>query len=269
MNNPALRIIALLTLTVLGTGVVAGQGLYWESVTKVPAANGEEIQTASYYRPHMFKQTSEHAAMVLRLDKEMFYQINNESKQYAEMTLEEMEGLAKRTSAEMQKRMDELKKQLESLPAEQRESTKKMMESQGAVWNPDAKIEVSKTNEKKTMVGYSCVKYVLKEDGKEFGSIWTTIGVPGYGSMQKDMKEFGRRMASQLLMKGGQLAAAMEKVEGFPIQTTIYGMTTTVTKVEKKNIAAGEFDIPAGYVKVSQEDLMEQRQKQGSESGHD
>jgi hypothetical protein len=269
MNNTTLRVIAMITLIMAGIGMAAGQGLYWESVTKVPAAGGEEIHTASYYRPHMFKQTSDHAALVFRLDKEMFYQIDNEAKEYAEMTFEEMEGFAKRASGEMQKQMEEMKKQLEAMPAEQRESMKKMMESHGMVGNPNAKIDATRTDEKKTMFGYPCVKYVLKDDGKEFGSIWTTTGVPGYNGMQKDMKEFSRQMASQLSMRGGQLAAAMEKVEGFPIQTTIGDITTTVTKVEKKNVATSEFDIPAGYTKVNPEELMERRSKQDNETGRE
>jgi hypothetical protein len=261
MNTTTFRIAATIALMVLGIGAAAGQGLYWESVTKIPAANGEEIHSASYYLPHMFKQTSDHSAMIFRLDKEMFYQINNESKEYAEMTFAEMEGLAKRASDEVQKRVAELKEQMESMPAEQRKSMEKMMESQGLPGNPNARIDVTKSGKKKTMLGYSCVKYLLKEDGKDFGSIWTTTDVPGYGGMEKDMQEFGRRMASQLSMRGGQLAAAMEKVEGFPIQTTIGGITTTVTKVEKKTITASEFEVPAGYTKVSPEELTERQQK--------
>jgi hypothetical protein len=72
--------------------------------------------------------------------------------------------------------------------------------------------------------------------------------------MQKDMKEFGQRMAAQM-PKASEMVAAMKKVEGFPIQTTIAGITTTVTKIEKKVIAASEFEIPAGYTKVAPKDL--------------
>jgi hypothetical protein len=35
------------------------------------------------------------------------------------------------------------------------------------------------------------------------------------------------------------------------IQATIMGITTTVSKIEKKTIPASEFDIPSGYKKVS------------------
>ncbi len=256
MNNNALRVIVMMSMLTLGLGIAAGQGLYWESVTKISAANGQEMNASSYYLPHMLKQSSERIAIVFRLDKEMIYQINSEAKEYSEMTFKEMEGFAKRTGDEMQKRMEEMKKQMESLPAEQRKSMEEMMGGQGMGGDPNAKVDVTKTNEKKNVAGYSCVKYLLKEDGKEFGSIWTTTGVPGFSSMQKDMKEFSSRMAAQMSFRGGKLAAAMGNLDGFPMETTIGGMSTTVTKVEKKAIAASEFEIPSGYTKVSPEELM-------------
>ncbi|HET6272967.1 MAG TPA: DUF4412 domain-containing protein, partial [Bacteroidota bacterium] len=50
-------------------------------------------------------------------------------------------------------------------------------------------------------------------------------------------------------MKG--LAEGMKKVDGFPIQTEMgQGITTLVTKVEKRSTPASEFTVPAGYKKV-------------------
>ena len=60
---------------------------------------------------------------------------------------------------------------------------------------------------------------------------------------------------------GGRLAAAMENLDGFPMETIIGGMSSTVTKVEKKAIPASEFEIPAGYTKVSPEELMGRQSK--------
>jgi cobalamin biosynthesis Co2+ chelatase CbiK len=134
----------------------------------------------------------------------------------------------------------------------------KMMGSSAMGVKSDAQIEVTKTAEKKTISGYACIKYVMKENGKEIGSVWTTTAVPDFSTVQKDMKEFAKRMAAQMPMKGTQIAAAMMKIEGFAIQTTIASVTTTVTKIEKKSIAASEFEIPAGYKKVDQKDIMGQ-----------
>jgi 2,4-dienoyl-CoA reductase-like NADH-dependent reductase (Old Yellow Enzyme family) len=120
----------------------------------------------------------------------------------------------------------------------------------------NVKIDVIKTGEKKTICGYSCVKYAMKENGKEIGSIWTTTGVPGYDIMQKDMKDFSQRMAVQM-PKAGEMMEAFKKVDGFPVQTTIAGITTTVTKIEKKAVAASEFEVPSGYKKVAPKNLTD------------
>jgi GLPGLI family protein len=243
----------LVILTVAVIGIVVAQGLSWESTTKVPIANGKEIHSTSYYRPHMIKQSSENSVTIFRLDKEMMYLLNNEKKEYSEMTFTEMETYAKKANKELEGKMAEMNEQLKNMPPEQRKAMEQMMGNVG-MGGQNAKIEVIKTAEKKTINGYACIKYAMKEGAKEIGSVWTTTSVPDFSSMQKDMKEFGQRMAAQM-PKASEMVAAMKKVEGFPIQTTIAGITTTVTKIEKKVIAASEFEIPAGYTKVAPKDL--------------
>jgi GLPGLI family protein len=256
MKNNLSRGFILIGLLLLSIGVAASQGLYWEQTTAIKVGNGKEIQSASFYRTHMFKQQSENAATIFRLDKEKIYHLDNAKKEYSEMTFAEFEASMKKMSSEVDGKMAEMKKQFEKMPPEQRKMMEKMMGSQMTGSDSKTKITAIKTSEKKTISGYACIKYSLKEDGKEIGAVWTTTGVPDYGSMQKDMKEYSRRMTEQMPMKGGQIAAAMMNVEGFPIQSTFSGVTTTVTKVEKKSIAANEFEIPDGYKKVNPKELM-------------
>ena len=64
----------------------------------------------------------------------------------------------------------------------------------------DAKIEVTSSEEKETISGFACNKYDVKEDGKDFMSIWTTGEITGYGGMKADMKEFSRRLAALIPM---------------------------------------------------------------------
>ena len=47
-----------------------------------------------------------------------------------------------------------------------------------------------------------------------------------------------------------EMAEAMTKVEGFPIQTTIGGMSVIVHTVGKASVAPGDFEVPAGFKKV-------------------
>jgi hypothetical protein len=251
MKNIILKGSILVALTVVAIGIVVAQGLFWESTTTVPIANGKEIHSTSCYRPHMFKQSSENSVSIFRLDKEIMYLIDTQKKEYSEMTFAEMEAYAKKTN----KKLEKMNEQLKNMPPEQRKAMEQMMGNVG-MGGQNTKIDVKKTAEKKTISGYTCVKYAMKEDGKEIGSMWTTTGVPDFSSMQKDMKEFGQRMAAQM-PKAGEMVAAMKKVEGFPVQTTIAGITTIVTKIEKKTVAASEFEIPAGYKKVTPKDLTD------------
>ena len=255
MKNIILKGSILVALTVAAIGIVVAQGLFWESTTTVPIANGKEIHSTSCYRPQMFKQSSENSATIFRLDKEMMYLIDTQKKEYSEMTFVEMEAYAKKANKKLERKMAEMNEQLKNMPPEQRKAMEQMMGNAG-MGGQNAKIDMMKTSEKKTISGYACVKYAMKEDGKEIGSVWTTTGVPDFSSMQKDMKEFGQRMAAQM-PKAGEMVAAMKKVEGFPVQTIIAGITMIVTKIEKKVVAVSEFEIPAGYKKVTPKNLTD------------
>jgi hypothetical protein len=256
MNNNRSQIIMVISIVLMSFSITVGQSLVWESTTIVPAIGNKKIISTSYYRPHMFRQGSENSMIIFRIDKEVMYQVNNLKKEYSEMTFAELEAYTKKSSAKLDGQMAEMKKQLEKMPPEQRKAMEKMMGNQAMVGTSQGTIEVLKTAEKKTISGYVCVKFALQEDGKETGSVWTTTAIPDFKNIQKEFKDFGQRMAAQMPAKGGQLAAAMAKIDGFPIQTTIAGITTTVTKIEKKSVAESEFEVPSGFKKVEQKDHM-------------
>jgi hypothetical protein len=234
-----------------------GQGLYWETTTSVQMAGDQKINTKSYYLPRMFKQGSENEAVVFRLDKQMMYSIDYEGKEYSEITFAELEVYIKKATDELKVQMAELKKQLASLPEDQRKMMEQMMGGKGGV-DDSAKVEVMKTAETKTISGYACAKYQLKKGGEEAATVWTTSGIPGFKAMQKDFQEFSQRLASQMSINGPQMAEAMQKVEGFPVETSISGMTASVTKVSSMAVAKSEFDVPAGFKKVPFEEMKDE-----------
>jgi hypothetical protein len=47
----------------------------------------------------------------------------------------------------------------------------------------------------------------------------------------------------------------MKNLDGFPIQTEIMGITSTVSRIEKKTSSSGEFEVPANFKKVKPEGL--------------
>ncbi len=107
-----------------------------------------------------------------------------------------------------------------------------------------------RTDEKKKVSGFNCMKYVAKEGEKDLMTLWATKEVRGFESLRKDYEALTKRMMSMNpgFMKG--LVDAMLKVDGFPMETEWGGLTVMVTKVEPRATGAAEFAVPAGYTKV-------------------
>jgi hypothetical protein len=250
MKINIMRLFFSISLSILFVSSAVGQGLYWESVTKGSNDQSMQFHSSVSYMPKMYKQVTDRQTIVFRLDKDRIYMIDYKDKEYAEMTFAEMEAATKQAMGQM----DELKEQMKDMPPEQREAMEKMLGNTGMGSKSKSKMEVAKTGEKSTISGYSCVKYILKENGKEVGIIWTTASVSGYDGMKKDMKKFSERLMAQM-PKGKELSDAILKINGFPIQTQLGNITSTVTKVEKKKIATSEFEVPAGFKKVSPKEI--------------
>jgi len=249
MKHAGLR-IAMVTLFVVGlaAGAVA-QGLYWESVmTGGPI--GERTEQMWAVPKKMKGVTKENGeTFIVRLDKELFITIDPKEKTYTEMTFAEMEAMMKKAGSQM----DEMQKKLAEMPEEQRKMMEQMMGDKmgGMKASKDAKVDVKNTGDKKTISGFSCTKFVATQDGKDVMTLWVTKDVSGFDAMRKDWEEFSKRMMALNPMGGKGLGEAFKKIDGFPIQTEMgHGMTSTVTKIEKKTAPASEFEVPAGYKKV-------------------
>jgi hypothetical protein len=247
------RIVAV--VVALFVGVVAyGQGLYWESGTSGGALGDRVISAQNYYMPHMFKSATKDmgGTVIVRLDKKMIYQIDSNEKTYSEMTFDQWEAELKKMNAKMDAQMDEMKKKMDTMPEEQRKMMEQMMgDKMGAGKSKDAKIDVTKTSENKKIGGYGCTKYSVARDGKETLALWATKDLKGYDTMRKDMEEFTSRMMATDFQGMKSYAEAIKKVDGFPMEADMQGgIKMEVSKVERKSLAASEFEVPAGYTKV-------------------
>jgi GLPGLI family protein len=230
------------------------QGLYWE--TTINALEKDISQT--YYMPGMLKDVSGEEVTILRLDRGAMYELYPSRKQYSEMTFAEMETEQKEANKKMKESMEEMKKYLENLPADQRKQMEGMMGDQMAGLD-DAKMEIKVTGERKSISGFDCVRSNVLMNGKLFMTIWTSKDVPGYAAMQKDYYALSQRLAS-MSPQGTKMVEAMKKMDGFMIHMEMgKEMNMTVTKVEKRSIPASEFEIPAGYKKVKAKESKRQR----------
>jgi hypothetical protein len=252
MTGQLKRIVISILLLPAAVAVAAAQGLYWEST--MTGGSTAAVMSQNYYMPRMFKvvQKGEGENILLfRLDRERIYMLDPAEKTYQEMTFAEVEQQMKQMSAMMDQQMADLEKQMESMPPEQR----KMLEQQmGGLLKPKAsgsKPEIMKTGETKKVAGMAASKYVVRRDGKDVIAIWAAPEVKDWAGMRADFLQFAQRMGSLSRITEG-MSDAYNRIDGFPVQTEIGGMTNTVTKVERKSTPPSAFDVPAGYKKAEQ-----------------
>ena len=238
---------------------VFAQGLYWQTKTEGTVA---ERATDNFAMPGKFKivrtgDESEGAIIIARLDKEVFWMLNPEKKTYSEMTFAEMEKMVNKAGAKLDDAMSKMQEEMKDMTPEQRAMVEKMMGGKMHGAQRASKIDIQKSEKTKTIGGYSCTKYTVKQDENEFMTLWVTKGVSGFDAMAADWKKFAERMSTMSPQSAKGMAEAYKKVDGFPMQTVMNMMgqtvTTTVTTVERRSTPAKEFDIPAGYKKVEGE----------------
>ena len=235
-------VLGAVAVVVASARVAAAQGLYWESTTTGVGKQPKTTQT--YAMPKMMKIVSAHSIILLRGDQDKFVIADTKNQTYRELTFTEMESATKFMQEQMAAARAEMEKQMKDMSPEQRESMEKMLSkipAAGAA-KPSA-VVVKNTGETKTIGGYNCTKYVATGDGKTISVLWTTQDVKGFEQLRDDWVALQKRMAAT------DLGDAYSKIDGFPMATEIGDVKTVVTKVERRTIAASEFDVPAGYKK--------------------
>ncbi len=240
------------------------QGLVWQSKTEGAV---KERMTENFAMPKMFKtvrseDVKEGAIVIFRLDKELLWTLNPEKKTYSEMTFAEMEKLMSKAGGKMDAAMAKMEEQMKDMTPEQREMMQKMMGGKMPGAGSSKPTQVKNTGERKTISGYACTKFVVTDDEKDFMTLWVTRDVRGFEPLMADWKEFSKRMGAMNRFAKGAVDA-YKNIEGFPIETTVSMMnttvTTTVTKIERRSTPANEFQVPSGYTKVKSqlEDALE------------
>lgn len=239
-------VLAAVFCAVFSTPLFA-QGFYWES--SVSGAPGGERSAKNYMMPKMFKMVQEgQETIITDLDKKLVIRVHDADKTYSVMTFDEMEARMKQAGGGTDARMEEMQAKMKEMPEEQRKMMEKMM---GPMAGGGGPIEVKKSAEKKTIAGYVCTKFEIIQGERPIMAVWATKDVKGFGTMRNDWEEFSRRMTEQIPGKMGKgIAAGMKKIDGFPMETEIGPVVSTVTKIEQRSTPASAFAAPAGYTKV-------------------
>ncbi len=248
MKGTLLHRLAGTMVLMLVVSQVFAQGAYWESQMSGGMLGDKVTTQKMYYMPKMARvadEDNEHLA-IIRLDREKLYSIEPAKKQYTEMTFAELENEMKKANAQMA----EMQKQMQSMPPERRAMMEKMLGSA----TDATPITVTPGPETRTISGYSCKKYTLQRGEKVVMTVWATKDISGYESMRWEWSLVQKRLmgAAPGGVKG--ISDAMATVQGFPIETEMEGgMKSVVTKFEKRSTPASEFEVPAGYTKVTKQ----------------
>jgi hypothetical protein len=227
----------------------SGQGLVWESVMKGGPAGDSASPSTTHMMPGKMRHvTDDGDVVIVRLDQQKMYTLKPADKSYWEMTFEEMEQAMKAATARMDAMKGQMEEQLKNMPPEQREMVEKMYGMTGS--GKKEPVSVTTTGKTKTIIGYKTTQYVARQGDKEVMSMYVTKGIGEFDRMKRDWDQFNQRLMS---MSGGLaegMSEAYKKVDGFPMEMEFMGITTTVTKLEKKSTPLSDFDVPAGYTKT-------------------
>ena len=238
----------------------AGFEGYWlqktvtESDLHMAGKQSEKTEQKVFFRPGMMKMVdlSTGEMTILRMDKELMWQVDAEDSTYTEVTFAEMEKASAEGKEQWAKARAEMMEEMKDMPPEQRKLVEKMMESKmSTLMGAEEAVELSlkRTGNKENVGGYDCEYIVITANDDPFVEMWVTdtfdLGGELFNFYEK-MSLFQYEPTKELL-----------GFKGFPMKTVFnmeMGMgtvqnVTTVSKVMKTSLKESEFDLPKGLVK--------------------
>lgn len=263
-----------LVLAVSGFMMVTWAGLLVNLETK-NLKEKKPVQTMKMYisgkNINMDILAEEHkGTTIFRGDKELFWSIDHDKKEYTEIDKEMMEQMGQ----SMGDAMKQMEEQMANMPPEQRAMMEQMMKGQMQMMTQAASepTTLKKTSEKKKISGYSCTKYEFFRGAEKVREMWMTDwnnikegkeAVEAFEAMSRFFKSLIEAF------KDSPFAQMMDnpyshanKLNGFPVLTVeIDGGVATYETVfknfEKKNIPKDTFDPPKGY-KLNKQEMKEE-----------
>lgn len=212
----------------------------------------ETTEQKVFFKPGMMKivDLSAGRLTILRMDKEIMWEVDSEESTYTEITFAEMEKASTEAKEEITKARSKMAEELKDMSPEERQMVEKMMGSKMALLMgaEEEAVELSfkPTGEKETVGGYECKHIVMTLNDEPFVNMWVTETYDLGGELfnfYKKMNVFKYEPTKE-----------MKEFKGFPMKTVTsmnMGMgtvtnTTTVSKVIKTSLKNSEFDLPKG-----------------------
>lgn len=250
-------LLLAITFILFEANVFAG----WVITTEKDEGLGSAETETTFVQDNMFKNSTDRETVIFNFPGNEISFINTENKSYWTGTLTDFKTTMVK---EMKMKMESA---LQNVPEEHKEMMKNMyqemidkMESGENTTKDD--LEIKKTNETLDILGHTAEKYQIFSDGTLREDIWISEDINIYNEMDPEQfkeffKEFSNIASDRSVENSYEFIELLEK--GYPLKTVEYHenftITSTVVKIEDKEIPDSEFEIPAGYNKVALADL--------------
>lgn len=186
--------------------------------------------------------------IIIRLDKELMWNLDSKTKVYSEMTFAEMEQ-------NMAQAQSSMKEQMKQMDPEQRKMMEKMMgKKMSDMFGTEGGMDITlkRSGKKQRVLDYDCEQVIMFLNNEPLLEMWMTDKY----DLGTEFLELYHRMG---LMKG-KLSEEAKKIRGLSLLTkTTFetGMgkiesTTKVTRIVPTSVSDSEFEVPQGYTKQKQ-----------------
>lgn len=246
------RVVYLLIFAVLfafcGFAQNAYPGLVMEQVTYEQGATDKQKITL-YAQDNKLKQVENTGAfspaVIFDLESGYIIFINDEKKLYIVLN------------------RDEYLKYIESFMSETKDQTRATRD-----------VKLKKTGETENIAGYESTKYEIYDNGELQTEYWVSKE-PGFGD-EVDLDKMSRLMndvknISQNIGGAASISENEYKIiqqiyrDGYPMKTVYHSLdddtvvVEEIVNVKKRDIPASEFQPPAGYEKITYQDILKQQ----------
>ncbi len=227
--NKWLLCLGIMALFAVLCAPKANADLYLETEsisTNVTNRPNSTTTLKSYYTPTASRwELGDGKVIILDYNAVKLFMLDPKTKTYRELNLDERPGLPSTSDAGKQKMMDEA----------------------NAVASA---IQVTPTDETKTIAGYKCRKYNVKLAMSD-GEYWVSDDVTGYQELKSLAAKAASIMDRDPMLKLLNIAGTAEKLDGFPVYTVSHVMGGTVQRtlknIEQKPLDSALFKVPKDY----------------------
>jgi hypothetical protein len=221
-----------LAITALLAGLYARSSmadLYWETESVSRSVSRQQNRTSIqkyYFTPKALRvELGESKVYIVDYNAMELYSLDTGAKTCSELNLTELPGLPEVSGADKEK----------------------MAEMMGAIMA----IQVTPTDEFKTIAGYKCRKFNVRIAIMN-GEYWVSEDVRGYEELRSLGAKVGAIAGHNPLLRQIDVAGMVEKLGGFPVYTVNHVMGETVAstlrKIEQKSLDPALFVVPKDYV---------------------